>query len=53
MSLPQGESWKYNECNDDEDGYCIFEKDYKDLKERILNTGNQLELESLQRELRN
>lgn len=47
-----GQAHLYNDCNPRDDSYCMFEKDYKDLKERILSVGNQIELEDLQRELK-
>lgn len=31
----ESNSEKYNECNPEFDGYCIFEKELKELKEKI------------------
>lgn len=32
--VKEGFAWKYNECNPEDDSYCIFEKEAKDNREK-------------------
>ena len=51
--MSQSNSEKYNDCNPRDDSYCIFEKQYKELKEKYdleFTNGKGVELGLLQRE---
>jgi len=53
--MSKSNSEKYNDCNPKDDSYCIFEKQYKELKEKYdleFTNGKGVELGLLQQEIK-